>query len=80
MSIQVANTDDWFWAISSGAGIGTSGAATEYMHTNPGLVLIPLVDAPLTTIDLAWIDPSHSDVHDFIKLCREVTSQEMLNH
>lgn len=76
-SVAVGNTDEWLLTIASGTGIGISGASTARMHTNPGVVFVPVADAPPMTIDLAWIDPPHPATHDFITLCAETARAEL---
>jgi DNA-binding transcriptional LysR family regulator len=57
-TLAVANPDDWAVAIASSAAVGVTSAATISMHPNPGLVYVPLSDAPPLPVRLAWPDPA----------------------
>jgi DNA-binding transcriptional LysR family regulator len=51
-TIEVANTDDWLAAITTGHAVGVT-TATAAAYPNPAVVCIPLIDAPAVTVYLA---------------------------
>ncbi|MEV8517755.1 LysR family transcriptional regulator [Dactylosporangium sp. NPDC051484] len=72
-TIEVANTDDWLAAITTGHAVGVTTTATAAMYPNPAVAYIPLIDAPAVTVYLAWKQPpSHPAVSDLIALTRRL--------
>jgi DNA-binding transcriptional LysR family regulator len=70
-TIAVANPDDWAVAIASGAAVGVTSAATTSMHPNAGLAYVPLTDAPLLPVRLAWPEPAtHPAATEFAALAQ----------
>jgi DNA-binding transcriptional LysR family regulator len=61
-TVATDNTDDWLLVISSGQGIGVSGASTVETYQYPGVVYRRLVDAPPVTISVAWMEPAQHDL------------------
>lgn len=51
---EVATVDDWLVAIASGQGFGVSVASTRALHRHPAIRYVPLTDAPLVPLYLAW--------------------------
>jgi DNA-binding transcriptional LysR family regulator len=50
----VANTDDWLLAIAGGEGVGVTTTTTAATATHPDVVYVPMPDAPLVPLRLAW--------------------------
>lgn len=50
----VANTDDWLLAIAGGDGVGVTTTTTAVTATHPDVVYVPMPDAPLVPLRLAW--------------------------
>ncbi|MFG2520525.1 LysR family transcriptional regulator [Streptomyces sp. NPDC048527] len=72
-TITVANTDDWLAAIAADRAVGVTTTATPGMHPHPGVVYVPLTDAPDLPVVLAWRDgPRHPAVRDLVELAHEV--------
>ncbi|MEV0845245.1 LysR family transcriptional regulator [Streptomyces sp. NPDC049954] len=70
----VANTDDWLAAIAAGLAVGVTARATQDVHPHPGVVYLPLTDAPPLTVSLARrTGPVRPEVAELIALAREVT-------
>lgn len=73
VTVEVANTDDWLAAITTGHAVGVTTTATAAMYPNPAVVYLPLVDAPAVTVHLAWKEPpGHPAVPDLIALAQRV--------
>ncbi|GIF13534.1 DNA-binding transcriptional LysR family regulator [Actinoplanes teichomyceticus] len=71
--IEVANTDDWLAAITTGHAVGVTTTATAAMYPHPAVVYIPLIDAPAVTVYLVWRQPpSHPAVPDLITLAQRL--------
>ena len=51
---EVANTDDWLLAIAAGDGIGVTTTTTAATATHPDVVFVPMPDAPVVPLRLAW--------------------------
>lgn len=75
--ITVANTDDWLAAIAASRAVGVTTTATADLHPHPGVVYVPLPDAPRVPVLLARRDgpPSHPALPDLCALVREVTGR-----
>lgn len=72
-TIEVANTDDWLAAITTGQAVGVTTTATAATYPHPAVVYSPLVDAPAVTVHLAWRrPPSHPAVLDLVALARQI--------
>lgn len=50
----VGSIEDWLVAVASGQGVGVSAASTAQLHARPGVVFVPLTDAPPMTVRMAW--------------------------
>lgn len=73
-TLTVANTDDWLAAIAAGLAVGVTARATQGVHPHPGVVYLPLTDAPPLTVSLARrTGPVRPEVTELIALAREVT-------
>ncbi|MDR6317718.1 LysR family transcriptional regulator [Actinoplanes couchii] len=74
-TIEVAITDDWIAAITTGQAVGVTTTATAAMYPNPAVVYRPLSDAPAVTVRLAWrLPPSHPSVLDLVALARQIVT------
>jgi DNA-binding transcriptional LysR family regulator len=47
-------TDDWLTLIAAGRAVGMSSEATAAQHPRPGVVYVPVADAPPIVVWLAW--------------------------
>ncbi|OON72357.1 LysR family transcriptional regulator [Streptomyces tsukubensis] len=75
-TLTVGNTDDWLAAIAAGRAVGVTASATAGMHPNPGVVYVPLADAPPLPVVLAWRDGhAHPAVRDLVALARRVVGE-----
>ncbi|MFI7010327.1 LysR family transcriptional regulator [Streptomyces sp. NPDC050145] len=73
-ALTVANTDDWLAAIASDQAVGVTSTATVRMHPHPGVVYVPLTDAPPLPVHLARRPgPGHPSAPDLLTLAHEVT-------
>ncbi|WP_055551626.1 LysR family transcriptional regulator [Streptomyces kanamyceticus] len=77
-TITVANTDDWLAAIAASRAVGVTTTATAALHPHPGVVYVPLPDAPPVPVFLARRDgpPSHPALRDLCALAHEVTGRD----
>lgn len=77
-TITVANTDDWLAAIAASRAVGVTTTATADLHPHPGVVYVPLPDAPHVPVLLARRDgpPGHPALRDLCALVREVTGHD----
>lgn len=72
-TITVTSTEDWLVAIAEGRAVGVSAASTAEMHHFPGVVYVPLGDAPTLPVLLVWTDPpTHPAVGALVALAREI--------
>jgi DNA-binding transcriptional LysR family regulator len=70
---RVRTVEDWLIAIAAGQGIGLTAASTPELHGHPGVVFVPVTDAPAMTILLGWRDgPGHPARDDFRGVALEV--------
>jgi DNA-binding transcriptional LysR family regulator len=66
-TVLVRNVDEWMEAIATGHGVGLTPASTSRLYTHPGIRYIPVSDAPLVPIVLAWPHgPTHPFVEEFV--------------
>ncbi|GGM88513.1 LysR family transcriptional regulator [Dactylosporangium sucinum] len=71
--LTVRNTDDWLALITAGDAVGVTSTGTAAMHPNPAVRYVPLPDAGVVDVYLAWRDPpSHPAVDDLRRLAHEV--------
>jgi DNA-binding transcriptional LysR family regulator len=76
-TIEVTNTDDWLAVIAAGRAVGVTTSSTAAMHPYPGVVYVPLSDAPPVPVRVVWQEPpSHPAVPDLVALAREVLADE----
>ncbi|MEV6398016.1 LysR family transcriptional regulator [Streptomyces sp. NPDC051907] len=76
-TLTVANTDDWLTAIAAGRAVGASVASTAEFHPHPGVVYLPLSDAPEVPVLLAWRPTTpHPSLRRLAALAREVAAQD----
>ncbi|MEU6395196.1 LysR family transcriptional regulator [Streptomyces sp. NPDC046939] len=72
-TLTVANTDDWLAAIAAGQAVGITSTATQRMHPHPGVVYVPVTDAPPLPVHLARREgPGHPATADLIALAHEI--------
>ena len=72
---RVRTVEDWLIAIAAGQGIGLTAASTPELHGHPGVVFVPVTDAPAMAILLGWRDgPGHPARDDFRAVALEVVS------
>lgn len=72
-TIEVTNTDDWLAVIAAGRAVGVTTSSTAAMHPYPGVVYVPLSDAPAVPVRVVWREPpSHPAVPDLVALAGEV--------
>ncbi len=70
---RVRTVEDWLIAIAAGQGIGLTAASTPELHGHPGVVFVPVTDAPAMAILLGWRDgPGHPARGDFRAVALEV--------
>jgi DNA-binding transcriptional LysR family regulator len=70
---RVRTVEDWLIAIAAGQGIGLTAASTPELHGHPGVVFVPVTDAPTMPILLGWRDgPGHPARDDFRAVALEV--------
>jgi len=70
---RVRTVEDWLIAIAAGQGIGLTAASTPELHGHPGVVFVPVTDAPAMAILLGWRDgPGHPARDDFRAVALEV--------
>ncbi|MER5951487.1 LysR family transcriptional regulator [Streptomyces sp. NPDC001904] len=73
--VTVANTDDWLAAIAADRAVGVTSTATVALHPHPGVVYVPLTDAPPLQVLLAHPHgPTHPSLPDLITLAHQVTN------
>ncbi|WP_033346680.1 LysR family transcriptional regulator [Catenuloplanes japonicus] len=73
--VPVGNTDDWLVVIAAGRAVGVSTEATVAVYPNPDVAYVPLVDAPLVEVVLAWAEPvTHPSVPALVALAAEVVA------
>ena len=65
----MANTDDWLLAIAAGDGIGVTTTTTAATATHPDVVFVPMPDAPVVPLRLAWREdrPGHPDLPELLR-------------
>jgi DNA-binding transcriptional LysR family regulator len=56
-TFEVANVDEWLTVIATGEAVGVTAEATEHIHPHPGVLYMPLAEAPPVTGLLAWPAP-----------------------
>ncbi|WP_394433065.1 LysR family transcriptional regulator [Streptomyces sp. SGAir0957] len=72
-TLAVANTDDWLAAIAADQAVGITSTATERMHPHPGVVYVPVTDAPPLPVHLAHRKgPGHPSTTALIALAHEI--------
>ena len=72
---RLTTVEDWLIAISAGQGIGLSVLSTSVLHPQPGLAFVPVVDAPLMPVFLAWRPgPGHPSRETFAAVVRDVVA------
>jgi DNA-binding transcriptional LysR family regulator len=70
---RVRSVEDWLIAIAAGQGIGLTAASTPDLHGHPGVVFVPVTDAPAMPVLLAWRDgPGHPSREDFRTVALDV--------
>jgi DNA-binding transcriptional LysR family regulator len=70
---RVRTVEDWLIAIAAGQGIGLTAASTPELHGHPGVVFVPVTDAPTMPILLGWRDgPGHPARDGFREVALEV--------
>jgi DNA-binding transcriptional LysR family regulator len=70
---RVRTVEDWLIAIAAGQGIGLTAASTAELHAHPGVVFVPVGDAPLMAVLLGWREgPGHPARDDFMAVAVEV--------
>ncbi len=71
---RVRTVEDWLIAIAAGQGIGLTAASTAQLHAHPGVVFVPVPDAPSMPVLLGWREgPGHPAREDFRVVAVEVT-------
>jgi len=74
---RVGSTAEWLVAIASGEAVGVTAEATAELHRFPGVVYVPVADAPPLPVQLVWPDPpTHPGVPDLVAVVRAVTGDE----
>ncbi len=70
---RVRTVEDWLIAIAAGQGVGLTAASTGQLHAHPGVVFVPVTDAPAMPVLLGWRDgPGHPARADFVAVALEV--------
>jgi DNA-binding transcriptional LysR family regulator len=73
----VGSTADWLVDIASGEAVGVTAAATAELHRFPGVVYVPVADAPPLPVHLVWPDPpTHPGVVPLVALAAEVIGNQ----
>jgi hypothetical protein len=54
VAMEVPTVDDWLVAIASGDGFGVTVASTARLHPHPDVKYVPIDDAGLVPLLLAW--------------------------
>lgn len=54
--VECANYDEWITLIAAGRGVGATSSSAARTYAHPGIVYVPLDDAPAVGLFLAW-DP-----------------------
>jgi DNA-binding transcriptional LysR family regulator len=73
VALRVRTVEDWLIAIAAGQGIGLTAASTAQLHAHPGVVFVPVIDAPAMPVLLGWRDgPGHPARDDFVTVAVEV--------
>ena len=71
---RVRSIEDWLIAIAAGQGFGLTAASTGQLHAHPGVVFVPVTDAPAMPVLLGWRDgPGHPARDAFVAVALEVT-------
>lgn len=52
--IECGNYDEWIAEVAAGHGVGATALSASLAYTHPGIVYLPLVDAPPVTLHLSW--------------------------
>jgi DNA-binding transcriptional LysR family regulator len=72
---RVSTVEDWLIAIAAEQGIGLSVRSTGLLHAQPGLVFVPIDDAPRMPVQLAWRPgPGHPAREAFLAAVRAVVA------
>lgn len=68
-TVEVANTDDWLAAVSTGRTVGVTSTATAATYPHPAVTYVPLTGAPPIRLHVAWRQPpTHPAVPDLVAL------------
>ncbi len=72
---RVRTVEDWLIAIAAGQGVGLTAASTAQLHPHPGVVFVPVTDAPAMPVLLGWRDgPGHPARADFVGVAAGVAA------
>jgi DNA-binding transcriptional LysR family regulator len=72
---RVRTVEDWLIAIAAGQGVGLTAASTAQLHPHPGVVFVPVTDAPAMPVLLGWRDgPGHPARADFVAVAAGVAA------
>jgi len=73
VALRVGTVEDWLIAIAAGQGVGVTAASTAQLHARPGVVFVPLPDAPPMPVAVAWrIGAGHPARADFARTAQDV--------
>jgi DNA-binding transcriptional LysR family regulator len=53
--IECGNYDEWIALVAAGRGVGATPASAARTHAHTGVVFLPLEDAPVVTLRVAWL-------------------------
>jgi DNA-binding transcriptional LysR family regulator len=72
---DVRSVDDWLVAIASGAGFGVSVVSTAVLHPHPDVRYVPLTDAPVAPVLLAWPRRGeHPSLRELLRVAQDATA------
>ena len=74
---DLTTIDDWLLAIATSSGVGVTPASTALLHPHPDVRFIPIDDAPLVPLVLAWPrHQPHPHIATFVSVARHALESD----